>query len=78
MRPGFPVLELLARVRPWYVPRIHQRRFSGRVAQKLAASKFLNHDSLLFSGANFIALDKGEDRIRPISIGIILRRLFKK
>ena len=32
----------------------------------------------ILSAANLLALDKGEGRIRPIAIGVVLRRLVTK
>lgn len=57
--------------------------FSGldllvKVVQNLAAGEFSVHFALLLSAANLISLDKGEEKIRPIAIGIVLRHLVTK
>lgn len=45
------------------------------VVHKIAARDFTTHVSYLLSAENLLPLDKGDDKVRPIAIGIILRRL---
>lgn len=48
------------------------------VIAKKAAGDFPAHVGHLLSAANLIPLDKKETRVRPISIGIVLRRLVTR
>ena len=48
------------------------------VVMKLAAGDFSPNAGHLISAANLIALDKGGARIRPIAIGVVMRRLITK
>ena len=48
------------------------------VVKKLAAGDFSSDVGHLISAANLIALDKGGAKIRPIAIGVVMRRLITK
>lgn len=48
------------------------------VVNKIIAGEFSTNASLLLSAATLILLDKGARKIRPIAIGIVLRRLVTK
>ena len=48
------------------------------VVQKLAAGEFSPDVGHLISAANLISLDKGGTKIRPIAIGVVMRRLITK
>lgn len=48
------------------------------MVQKLATGEFSSEVRLLISFANLITIDKGGSKIRPIAIGVVMRRLITK
>lgn len=77
-RAGVRWLLLVATIELRSSPDFSELQLFRSVAQKIAVVYFSPHVSHVLSAANLIPLEKRESRVRPISFGIVLRRLVTR